>query len=367
VFDPKSFVDRVVSELRGRYGGVNCVLAAVSGGVDSTTAAVLTYRALGDIVKPVFIDTGFMRLNEGVRVRDALKNLMPLEIVDYSQEFYRMLEGLEDAEVKRRVFREVFYDVLSTLAREFNCSYVVQGTIAPDWIETLGGIKTQHNVLTTEFTTKRGFRVIEPLRDLYKDQVRVVAKYLGIPSEIIHRQPFPGPGLLIRTVGRFTRDKLEVVRKATEVVESYLSRYMPSQYFAAIWDYDIIKEGRLCNNVCLDYEVFNVKATGVKGDVRAYENIALVKRYEGLDIYELYKHFEDLNYSHVVILLGDKGYGNYFISVRSVETRDFMTANVSKLPINELVKLADELLSIDRVRAVGYDVTPKPPATIEYE
>lgn len=367
MFQPREFIEGVVRELRSKYSGVGNVLAAVSGGVDSTTAAVIAYRALGDRVKPVFINTGFMRLNEGVKVRKLLDGLIPIELVDYSSRFYSRLQGLSDAEVKRKVFREVFYEVIKEVATRYDCKYVVQGTIAPDWIETLGGIKTQHNVLTDELLSKYGFEVIEPLRELYKDQVRLVARYLGIPDEIVYRQPFPGPGLLVRTVGVFNLEKLKVVQRATEVVERYLSGRGISQYFPAVWEYEVVEDGRICRDVCVNYKIFSTKATGVRGDRRVYGPIALIEDAGELDLTTAYKYFEDVGVSHVILLLNDCGHGDYFISIRAVITEDFMTADIYRPSHDELMVLSSELIKIDGVRAVGYDITPKPPATIEYE
>ncbi|MEM1982851.1 MAG: GMP synthase [Sulfolobales archaeon] len=366
MLDPKVFVDNALNELRSKYGNVSRILAAVSGGVDSTTAAVLTYKALGDRVIPVFIDTGFMRMDEGFKVREMLKDLMPLEVIDMSETFYERIEGLSDAEVKRREFRNVFYQVISDIARNLGCEYVVQGTIAPDWIETFGGIKTQHNVLSDEFLRERGFKVIEPLRELYKDEVRIVAKYLGISNAIVNRQPFPGPGLLVRTVGLFTKEKLRILREATELVERELHGLNISQYFPAIWEYEISESSNICEDTCISYKVFNIKATGVKGDSRVYEPVILVNDLGGSDPYTLYKYFNN-RASHVVWQITDKGSGKYFISLRAVVTEDFMTASVYDMKKDVLEKLAKELIKLDNVRAVGYDVAPKPPATIEYE
>lgn len=368
IFDPKKFVDDVISVLRSRYVGIKGALAAISGGVDSTTSAILVYKALGNVVRPVFIDTGFMRLNEGSKVKRMLSNVFPLEVINRSNEFYSRLLGLADAEVKRKVFRDVFYEVIGKLAEEYGCDYVVQGTIAADVVETLGGIKTQHNVLTDELLSKYGLKVIEPLRDLYKEQVRLVAKYVGVPDEIIHRQPFPGPGLLVRVVGEFKLDKLRMLQEATEIVESRLEGLGISQYFPAIWEYDFVDEGRLCKETCIDYSTFKVKATGVKNGKRVYGPVVLIRGLNVLEAIRYYKYFEDMNASHVILLIKGRDYGKYFISLRAITTKDFMTANVY-LPQPELIEgLANELINkLEGVCAVGYDITPKPPATIEYE
>ncbi len=223
---------------------IKCALAAISGGVDSTTAAVLVRRAIGNRLKAVFIDTGFMRFNEPAHVKDILNDILPIDIINASDSFYHEMLGLSDAEKKRIRFREVFYGVLSEIARGYGCDWLVQGTIAPpDWIETRGGgIKTQHNVLEQigiDTASKYGFKLLEPLRELYKDQVRELARTLNVPNEIVNRQPFPGPGLSIRAVGgELTLEKLDVVREATRIVEEGLEGMGLSQWFAAAWEYE---------------------------------------------------------------------------------------------------------------------------------
>lgn len=191
-------IDRVIENIRSLP--IKCALAAISGGVDSTTAAVLVRRAIGDRLRAVFIDTGFMRMNEPMHVRESLKDILTIEVIDARDRFYRELLGLSDAEEKRVRFRETFYTVLSEVAREYGCDWLVQGTIAPDWIETRGGIKTQHNVLEQigiDTASKYGFKLLEPLKEFYKDQVRELARALGIPIGIVNRQPFPGPGSVL--------------------------------------------------------------------------------------------------------------------------------------------------------------------------
>ncbi|MEL9970484.1 MAG: ATP-binding protein, partial [Metallosphaera sp.] len=215
MFSPEKFIEEIEPQVKSIVGN-NRLVAAVSGGVDSTTAAVIMYRILGDKVTPVMLDTGFLRENEAERVKSSLSNIIPLEIEDVSEMFMKGLEGIGDAEAKRKKFRELFYSTISNIVSKYNSKFLVQGTIAADWIETKGGIKTQHNVLVqlginTEKTW--GFSLIEPLADLYKNEVRELARYIGLPREISERQPFPGPGLLIRCVGVLTKDKLEVARR----------------------------------------------------------------------------------------------------------------------------------------------------------
>ncbi len=354
----------------------DCAVAAVSGGVDSVTSALLAYRVLGNVVKPVIIDTGFMRLNEVEGVVGSLRGLMPLEAFDASSEFYRALMGISDAEAKRVAFRETFYTVLSRIVKSKGCSWLIQGTIAPDWIETRGGIKTQHNVLVQigiDPLSKYGIRVIEPLRELYKDEVRAIARLLGVPGEIINRQPFPGPGLSIRAVGRLTPEKLKVVREATHVVEDGLKDLGLSQWFAASWedefeyDEDLTRRVRGLGN--LEAYLFKVRATGVKGDLRAYGPVALVRgQAAGWEtIYELYRVFLDTPVTHVIYEVKSGVRGRFFTAIRAVVTEDFMTADVARLSRDLLVKVSGEVLNIDGVSAVGLDISPKPPATIEVE
>jgi len=368
-FDVAGFVERAVGEIRECCRGARCVLAAVSGGVDSVTSALLARLALGDVVRAVFMDTGFMRLGEGERVRRLLAGLLDVEVVVRSGRFYESVMGLEDAERKRVAFRDAFYRVLGELVSYYGCDYLVQGTIKADVVETIGGVKTQHNVLTEELQRAYGVRVVEPLRELYKREVREVARYLGVPAEVVDKQPFPGPGLLIRTVGRFTLEKLEVVRRATEVVESMLEGLGASQYFAAAWELELGDEEVVCLEPgrCVRLQRFRVLATGVRGGRRVYRPVALLRDYPQLSPGELSELVERAGISRFVIPVAERGRGRYFVSVRAVRTEDYLTADVVTPPREMLEEVGRRLLEIEGVGAVGFDVTSKPPATIEYE
>jgi GMP synthase (glutamine-hydrolysing) len=369
VVDVARFVENAIKEIRDSCGGAGCVLAAVSGGVDSVTSAVLAKKALGDVVRTVFIDTGFMRVREGEKVRRLLAGLLDVELVDRSQQFYSSLLGLEDAEQKRLVFRDTFYKVLGELVSSYGCDYLVQGTIKADVVETVGGVKTQHNVLSEELQRNYGVKVVEPLRELYKNEVREVARYLGIPNEIVARQPFPGPGLLVRTVGRFTLEKLEVVRRATEVVEALLRDVGASQYFAAAWELELGAEREVClqHRRCVRVQLLRVLATGVRDGRRVYRPVALLRESPDLSPSELAELADRAGVSRFTLLVSEGGSGRYFVSVRAVRTEDFMTADVVLPPRGLLEEVARRLLEIEGVAAVGFDITPKPPATIEYE
>jgi len=299
------FVKNAIEEIRKEAGDQRVVIA-LSGGVDSSVCAALAARAIGDRLLPIYVDTGLMRKHETERIEQMFGDLN-LQVVRAQDEFLSALSGVTDPEQKRKVIGERFIRVFEREARRTKASYLLQGTIYPDRIESEGGIKSHHNVggmpPHMEFS-----KVIEPLRDLYKDEVREVAGELGLPPEIQHRMPFPGPGLAVRIVGEVTVEKVAVVREANAIVEQELvEHYSPWQCFAAI--------------VGL--------GTGVKGDNRVH---------------------------------------GWIVAVRAVSSRDGMTAAPLELPYEVLAGLASRITSeIPSVARVVYDVTPKPPATIEYE
>lgn len=309
-FDPVSFVENAVKEIQGIVKG-QLTIAACSGGVDSTVAAVLARRAIGGKLKAVYIDDGFRRFREPEESVKLLRSCgLDVEFIDAKEEFYSAVKGLRDAEEKRKAFRHTFYTVLGRTAKTFGARFLVQGTIAPDVIETAGGVKTQHNVLAQIGIDPRlyGFEVIEPLKELYKPQVRAVARYLGLPAEISEKMPFPGPGLLIRVLGETTPEKVEIVRQATRIVEEETKALGAFQAFAALL------EG---------------KATGVRQGKRVYGHI---------------------------------------IAVRVVDSVETVTAIAREVPYPLLKKIAKRITEeVPGVARVVYDITDKPPATIEYE
>jgi len=300
----EEFVKNAIKEIRERVKDGKAIIA-LSGGVDSSVCAVLAHKALGDRLIPVFVDTGLMREGEPERIKQLFGH-MGLVFVDAKEEFFKALKGVVDPEEKRKIIGELFVRIFERVAEEHNAEYLIQGTIYPDIIESKGGIKSHHNV--GGFPTKYKFKdVIEPLRELYKDEVREIARYLGLPEEICERMPFPGPGLAVRIVGEVTPEKVEIVRKATKIVEEELKDYKKWQAFAALIG----------------------KATGVKGDKRVY---------------------------------------GYIIAIRVVDSRDGMTADPLEIDFNKLKKIALRITGeIPEVTRVVYDLTPKPPATIEFE
>lgn len=397
-FDPKKFVEVQIEELRKAIGNERA-LVAVSGGVDSTTCAVLTHKAIGENLVCVILDDAFMREGEPEHVAEILSKPpfnVPMKIVDVRERFLEAMKGLRDAEEKRKRFRETFYQVLSETAKKEGCRILVQGTIRADIEETVGGVKTQHNVLEQMGINpmeRFGFKVVEPLVTLYKEQVRIVARFLGLPAEFSERQPFPGPGLSVRVVGEIRPDKLETVKKATAIVERELAQHKPSQYFAVIIDNEEVLQksvivhvqeaaARLLNvpSRNVHVKVFKDKATGVKGGERRYGEIVGVKvetmngRVHQTVIQNLISLqariiTENPAVARVFYAVKDLPEKKpYVIGIRAVQTKNFLTAQVSGIPWTMLSGAAEKIIEeCQNVSTVYYDATPKPPATIEME
>ncbi|MCJ7445592.1 MAG: glutamine-hydrolyzing GMP synthase [Methanotrichaceae archaeon] len=299
----QSFIDDAITEIRQQVKGR--AIIGLSGGVDSSVCATLAYRALGERIVPVYVDSGLMRQFESDRIEMLFRDL-GLVRFNAQDRFLEALKGVEDPEQKRKIIGETFIRIFEEEARKISADTLIQGTIYPDRIESEGGIKSHHNVggLPSRMEFKH---IVEPLHDLYKDEVREVARALGLPVEISERMPYPGPGLAVRIIGEVTKEKLEVVRIANAIVEEEISEYSPWQAFAAIIG----------------------KATGVKGDNRVY---------------------------------------GWIVAIRSVSSRDAMTADVMELNWELLKRISSRITSeILSVARVVYDLTPKPPGTIEFE
>ncbi|PGF15614.1 GMP synthase [Natrinema sp. CBA1119] len=303
--DTETFVPDAVAEIGDEIGDANAVIA-LSGGVDSSVAAALAYEAIGDRLTPVYVDTGLMRKGETDQIRETFDYMESLRIVDAKDRFLEALGGTTDPEEKREIIGEQFIREFEREAKDADADYLVQGTIYPDRIESEGGIKSHHNVGgLPEIVDFEG--IVEPVRDLYKDEVREVARHLGLDEIVAERMPFPGPGLAVRVIGEVTEEKLEVARHSCHVVEEELEEYEPWQALAAVIG----------------------KATGVKGDNRVH---------------------------------------GWVVSVRSVDSRDGMTARAQEIDWETLQRIQSRITGQnDNVARVVYDVTHKPPATIEYE
>ncbi len=397
-FSPKTFVETAIAEMKRNIGNEKA-LVAVSGGVDSTTCAVLTHKAVGENLVCVILDDAFMRLGEPEHVAETLSKSpfnVPVKIVNVRDRFMQAMKGLRDAEEKRKAFRETFYKVLSETAKNEGCKILVQGTIRADIIETVGGVKTQHNVLEQMGINpmqKFGFKVVEPLLPLFKEQVRIVARHLGLPTEFSERQPFPGPGLSVRVVGEIRPDKLEILKTATTMVEHELAVHKPGQYFAVIVDNEEAPQTSRALHVQetvahllnvpsrnVHVKVFADRATGVEGGKRRYGEVVGIKvqtmdgRLHQTGIQNLVSVqariiTENPPVARVFYAVKDSGQKKpYVIGIRSVQTKDFLTAEVSEIPWTTLDKIGEEIVEqCADVSTVYYDVTPKPPATIEME
>ena len=397
-FDPESFVDARIEELRKAIGDER-TLVAVSGGVDSTTCAVLTNKAIGENLVCVILDDAFMREGEpedvaGILSKPPLK--VPMKIVDVRERFLQAMKGLRDAEEKRKRFRETFYRALGETAKKEGCKILVQGTIRADIDETVGGVKTQHNVLEQigiNPMERFGFRVIEPLVTLYKEQVRMVARFLKLPAEFSERQPFPGPGLSVRVVGEIFTDKLETVKKAIAIVERELAKHKPSQFFAVIIDNEEALQHSSVTHIQetaarvlnvpsrnVKVKIFRDRATGVKGGERRYGEIVGIKvqtmnekvhQVALQNLVALQARIVTENPAVVRVFYAAKDVIEkkpYVIGIRAVQTKNFLTAQVSEIPWATLDRVAEKVIEeCPNVSTVYYDVTPKPPATIEME
>jgi len=315
---PQAIAEEQIARIRERVGEER-VLCAVSGGVDSTVTAVLVHRAVGDRLCGLFVDTGLLRRGEAETVVRALRELgLPVVAVNAAEAFLEALRGITDPEEKRMRIGHTFIAVFTEHARRLGpFRFLAQGTLYPDVIESRGPerraaarIKTHHNV--GGLPPDLSFELIEPLRYLFKDEVRALGAYLGIPRELLQRQPFPGPGLAVRCVGEVTWERLERLRAADAIVQEELARSgwaeRVAQAFAVL---------------------LPVRSVGVMGDARTYEEV---------------------------------------VAIRAVSTEDFMTAAWVPLPPEVLDRIATRIVNeVPGVNRVLYDITHKPPATIEWE
>ncbi|HEY6071966.1 MAG TPA: glutamine-hydrolyzing GMP synthase, partial [Anaerolineales bacterium] len=322
---PASIIEASVERIRAQVGGER-VLAAVSGGVDSTVAAALVHRAIGDQLTAVFVDTGLLRQDEGRQVASAFRENLHTELitVDAAGEFFEALKGLTEPEQKRRAVGEKFIRLFEQQARRLgHIPFLLQGTIYPDVVESSAAdrnkaekIKSHHNV--GGLPEDMQFELVEPLRYLFKDEVRAVGEALGLPEKLVWRQPFPGPGLTVRCLGEVTPERIARLRLADAILLEELER---EGLFRREAGPERISQAFVV--------LLSVRSVGVMGDQRTYQEAA---------------------------------------ALRAVTTEDFMTADWSRLPHELLARVSNRIVNeVDGINRVVYDITSKPPATIEWE
>jgi GMP synthase (glutamine-hydrolysing) len=315
----KSFAREAITETRQTVGDRKVVLG-LSGGVDSSVTAVLVHQSIGRHLTCIFVDNGLLRKNEAAQLRKTLRQHLQINIrfVNAAPLFLKALRGVTDPERKRKIIGRVFMDVFEAEARKIKgAEFLAQGTLYPDVIESIsafGGpssvIKSHHNV--GGLPKRMQLKLIEPLRFLFKDEVRKLGKQIGLPEDLIWRQPFPGPGLAIRVIGEITTHRLSVLRNVDEIL---LDEIRKAGLYRKLWQSFAV--------------LLPIKSVGVKGDARTYENIA---------------------------------------AIRAVTSRDAMTADWARLPHELLARVSNRVINeVDGVNRVVYDISSKPPSTIEWE
>ena len=310
------FAEKIIADIKEKYAGEK-MICALSGGVDSSVAATIVSKAIGDNLQCIFVDHGLLRKNEADEVMETYRHLgLNVKKVDASAEFLEKLKGVDDPETKRKIIGNHFIEVFEREAKEFGqAKYLVQGTIYPDVIESgkdkASVIKSHHNVggLPEDMLFEG---LVEPLRDLFKDEVRELGEAIGVPHDMVWRQPFPGPGLAIRVIGEITEKRLEIVRETDAILR------------------EEVKNAGLNEDIWQYFTVWTpIKTVGVKGDARVYENV---------------------------------------IAIRAVETTDAMSVEAAELPFELLQTLSSRMINeVAGVGRVVYDITSKPPGTIEWE
>ena len=308
MFDSDEFIVNAKNETKEEIGDEKAIIA-LSGGVDSSVCSALVSDVIGDNLTAIFVNHGLLREGEVEEVTETFKDRLNFHYVDASDEFLDELAGVEDPEEKRKIIGTLFIEVFEREADKMDAKYLVQGTIAPDLIETEGAIKSHHNVV---LPSGMELKVVEPVKDLFKPEVRAVGAKLGLPDKVVNRQPFPGPGLAIRVLGDITEDKLRIVRDTDQILR------------------DEVKKANLQNSIWQYFTVLlDCRSVGVMGDQRTYA---------------------------------------YAVAIRAITSSDGMTADWAKLPYEVLDLISRRIVNeVKGCNRVVYDITSKPPGTIEWE
>ena len=308
MMDTAKFIEESIENIKDEVKDEK-VIIALSGGVDSSVASVLASEAIGDQLEAIFVDHGLLRKDEAKQVEDTFKDRLNFKLVDAQDEFIEALSGIRDPEKKREIIGHKFIEVFEREAKKSGATFLLQGTIAPDWIESEGNIKSHHNLTLPDGLE---LKIIEPLRELYKDEVREVGRSLNLPDAIVDRQPFPGPGLAVRVLGDVTAEKLRICREANAILNENVEAEGLDK---DLWQYFVV--------------LTDSKVTGVKGDQRDF---------------------------------------GYLIVIRMVQSFDAMTANVPDIPWPFLHKVSQQITAnVPEITHVSLSLSNKPPSTIEFE
>ncbi|MFW9937538.1 MAG: hypothetical protein ACFFD5_07805 [Candidatus Thorarchaeota archaeon] len=383
--EPEKFVDSAFRFLQ-KHAKDKKVFCALSGGVDSSLTYILLKKANIDVI-PVFINHGLMRIIRGIEERDYIKKFFPdVVILDIRQEFLPQILGEEDAEVKRKLFKKAYSNTISKVIEKEKCDLLADGTILPDIEESFGVritdlketmsieeelslknkhmqgfVKSQHN-LEIEYDVEA---TIQPVASLTKPEVRAVLEYLEIPQELVYRKAFPGPALSARIIGAVTKKNLEFEKKVHDIVETLIDDYYIKNYGRSmIINYNIEQEPFQAF-AAISENILNKKVTGLIDGKRSYEYPLIVKGQWD------YKKLTDIaskikGYARLFYELYSSSEGKYDIVIRAVNSIDARTASVTNLPFEVLNTIKKELKQVPDAQNIYYDITPKPPATIEY-
>lgn len=308
MMDTAKFIEESIENIKDEVKDEK-VIIALSGGVDSSVASVLASEAIGDQLEAIFVDHGLLRKDEAKQVEDTFKDRLNFKLVDAQDEFIEALSGIRDPEKKREIIGHKFIEVFEREAKKSGATFLLQGTIAPDWIESEGNIKSHHNLTLPDGLE---LKIIEPLRELYKDEVREVGRSLDLPDAIVDRQPFPGPGLAVRVLGDVTAEKLRICREANAILNENVEAEGLDK---DLWQYFVV--------------LTDSKVTGVKGDQRDF---------------------------------------GYLVVIRMVQSFDAMTANVPDIPWPFLHKVSQQITAnVPEITHISLSLSNKPPSTIEFE